>query len=372
MPFVAECAYCLHRVKVPDRALGSSVKCPKCASHYTLTPSTPPLPGRQEPRPPAPLAPPSDTSPAAAVATAEAPASAPQDARPAAPATTPPPEPGRPWIDPAGVVAVLLTTAALGSAAVFALAWLVIPLAAMALVAGLVGVGRAVAREKALWPAGVGAAVGGLVLVAAALFPVLLGPTYQSYRAKSAPDKNAVRVIPYAGREQHPDDTPEGVDAVRAALRQGNLQVGIAAVTLLTIEPPPRTGPAPRPPAASEVKRYLVVRLRVEKVAGGEEFAADRWLQPQSQAQPGLSVTDNTGRVYRSVPAGLEVDPGGRGHQSPIFPVAASDPVFAFEVPPPTVEFLRVEVPTATWGGSATFRFTVPRAMIRTETRQGK
>src|SRR5262245_65736650 len=118
MPFVAECAYCLHRVKVPDRALGSSVKCPKCASHYTLRPSTPPLPGRQEPRPPAPLAPASETSPAAAVATAEAPA--------AVPVTTPPPEPPRPWVDPVGVAAILLATAALASAAVYAIAWLVI------------------------------------------------------------------------------------------------------------------------------------------------------------------------------------------------------------------------------------------------------
>jgi hypothetical protein len=73
--------------------------------------------------------------------------------------------------------------------------------------------------------------------------------------------------------------------------------------------------------------------------------------------------------VYQPIPAGLDVDPTGRGHQSPIFPVAAADPVFAFEVPPPAVEFLRVEVPTTTWGGTATFRFTVPRGMIRTETR---
>lgn len=38
MPFRARCMFCKHGVRVPDNAVGASVKCPKCASFFTIVP----------------------------------------------------------------------------------------------------------------------------------------------------------------------------------------------------------------------------------------------------------------------------------------------------------------------------------------------
>jgi DNA-directed RNA polymerase subunit RPC12/RpoP len=39
MPFVVQCPYCKMRARVPDRALGASGKCARCASSFTLVPA---------------------------------------------------------------------------------------------------------------------------------------------------------------------------------------------------------------------------------------------------------------------------------------------------------------------------------------------
>src|SRR5438105_379954 len=38
MSFIAQCIFCKHKVKVPDEALGASVRCKKCDNSFTLAP----------------------------------------------------------------------------------------------------------------------------------------------------------------------------------------------------------------------------------------------------------------------------------------------------------------------------------------------
>jgi hypothetical protein len=49
--------------------------------------------------------------------------------------------------------------------------------------------------------------------------------------------------------------------------------------------------------------------------------------------------------------------------------VTVIEEVFVFEAPPPGVGPLRLEVPVAPWGGTGTFRFSVPDAMLRRDSR---
>src|SRR5262249_26112745 len=156
----------------------------------------------------------------------------------------------------------------------------------------------------------------------------------------------------------------DGVDATRATLQQGKLRVGVSAVTLLTVEPPKKS----KDPA----KRYLVVRLRVERTAGGSEFAADQWVEYRPGAgKPPVRVTDSAGRALSPSALDLGRDGSGQPEKSRLFPVAATDPVYVFDAPA-AADDLWLAVPADAWGGTATFRFTVPRSMIRAESRAAK
>jgi hypothetical protein len=248
---------------------------------------------------------------------------------------------------------------ALFSVSLFVLARAVIPLAGIGLLLGMAGIVRASGKQQ-VWPGYAGALGCGLLLLVACFAPGLLGPVYESYRGSTRQDPNVVRVVTHAGRPQDPSDTPEGVDASRAGLQQGNLRVAVSAVTRLTIEPPKKS----KEPA----RQYLVIRLRVEKTASGSDFASPQWTDQQRQEKPQVILTDNLGTAYTAQSVNLNTDETGRGHQSQVFPVAASDPVYVFNASPTGVESLTLEVPTSAWGGNATFKFTIPRSMLRSET----
>src|SRR5262249_61791824 len=141
MPFQAQCLFCGQKVKVPDRALGTSGRCPKCSNFFTLVPGGEEAPALEKagplgrrlakaatktPRPP--------TVSAADRAAAVVPArtSMGPDSREETEQTCP-------WIEPIGLCALLLSGAALLCASSPASAKLVIWLSILALLAGLVG-----------------------------------------------------------------------------------------------------------------------------------------------------------------------------------------------------------------------------------------
>jgi hypothetical protein len=99
-------------------------------------------------------------------------------------------------------------------------------------------------------------------------------------------------------------------------------------------------------PRGGSARRYLVIRLKVDRPGGRGSLISS----------PEVKVTDSTGKACQPIP---------RTQWAPTW-ASASEPAFAFEAPP-RVESLRVEVPTAAWGATATFHFTVPKSMIRTE-----
>lgn len=352
MPFRAECAFCRHRVKAPDHAVGASVKCPKCANFFTLVPEDD-APRRPEPaRPAAVVAPapepvplPDEPAPAPATQTMELPVAAPPSA----------------WrqIDPVAVVALLLGGAALLCATVYVLCVLVRPLSGLGLLVGLAAVGLALLADppRLAWPAA-GSAVSGAVFAVALLFPGLLGPTYRASREGPPEDPAAIRAVPLAGLPATADlgdrDWP---DASRAAVLQGPRRVQVVGVTVGPVE----VQTTPKRKFSKEP--YLVVRLRAQHVGGPREFAAGEWAAAGHRDRPAPTVTDRSGKVYR--PAALPAVEAGGPRESDVFPVAVGDDVFLFEPPPPTVDGLRLEVPAAAWGGLGAYRFTVPRSMIQ-------
>ena len=170
-----------------------------------------------------------------------------------------------------------------------------------------------------------------------------------------------VSVVPHTGLPQNPGDTPESVDSSRASLQQGNLRIGVHSATLLTLEPPSKS--------KAPSKRYLLIRLRFEMVGTGADFAGDKWKEIWQGERPRITLTDPLGTAYQSLDAELKPHRAKVASKSQVFPVAATDPLYVFNPPPLDAESLTLEVPTAEYGGTATFRFTIPKSMVRQESR---
>jgi hypothetical protein len=378
MPFLTQCVFCNHQVEAPDRALGASGRCPKCSNWFTVVPVAA-MPRAAGPSilhhavvpPAAPGMPPAPAAPPQRLAN---PPSGPGAPEASALAGLPPPltevpctvealeeEDGKPpaprWVDPVGLAALLLGVASLLSASAPRLCGAVVPLAALTLLTGLAGLLLALARERSrlLFPIA-GSAMGGAIVGVALLFPGLLGPAYRAFRERDARSPTAIRAVPLPGHSA--GDQPEAadwVDASRAALQQNRLRVQVAGASVGPLEARPARNIKAKP------EEGLFIRLRVHQAEGGAEFAAAPRGADGPAERPQPTLTDNTGKVYapRAAPEGAEgVD------QSVRFPVTVLDEIFVFEPPPPGLEFLRLEVPVAAWGGTGTFRFTIPADMI--------
>jgi hypothetical protein len=375
MPFLTECMFCHHQTQVPDHALGASGRCPKCANYFTVVP-VPNLPRAARPGSVRLSAAPSG---GASVQTLPAPSPSPVSVEPAATAVPLPvpvpavfaspceaeiPLEGRKWIEPVGVVALLLGAAALICAAVSWLCVWVIPASVLAVFAGLMGMmlAKTFGRHRLLTPVA-GSGLGVLILLTALVLPGLLGPAYRSYRERDTYDPGAIRAVPLARRLA--DDTlpsPDWIDADRFALQQGRLRIQVASLVVGPVEPPGKAKKKDKP--KEKPPEFLVLRLRVNQIEGTSEFAADplNWSSPRNE-KPFLTLTDSTGKVYapRTVPG---VRTAEEVRKSSLFPVTVVEEVFAFEPPPASVESLRLEVPVSAWGGAGVFRFTVPNTMV--------
>lgn len=388
MAFQAECVFCGYQVQVPDRALGASGRCPHCSSFYTLVPlslESPPGdrrvargawqgakdadlgPGpdaREELRPsrktkcfstdhprPAthPPPPPSRSAPTTARSLIAVTVSARSAAVPSS---------GAHWIEPCGLAALLTTGMALLCASVSWLCVFVVPLSILGCVLGSFGLLRVLAKGGFYlgFPIA-GTAVGGLVFCAALGLPSILGPAYVVSRGKNAVDLTAIRAIPLPGSNEvvRPAES-EWVDASRTALQQGGIQVQIVSASVGPLQA--KISPRKKPP------EYLVIRLRRHEVSTAGEFTTQRSGSGSIRLEkPRPKVTDNTGKIYQ--PREIwEVAPAENPRKTSVFPVAVHDEVFVLETPPAGLEYLRLEVPAEGWGGSGSFRFTIPSSMI--------
>jgi hypothetical protein len=382
MPFLAECILCHQKVRVPDRAAGASVQCPRCFSYFTAAPEQDRVPAAKAIQPglampPVAKAPPVPRSEAAlpeAVAESADPLAVPGDeptppvpTRPAPPTILVRPRPKqRPPIDPAGVLALGCAAAALLGARVFVLSVLVIPLAALGLFIALVGLVQDLLSDRPRYVLAISSSIANAaVLTIALLFPMLLGPTYQLARGRGESEFATPRVVPLAGKAIPDRDapSPEWPDAMTYAVKvkQVRLQVLSATVRKLEITSQPKKKKYSDSP-------YLVLRVRAHRPAGTDELLDGTWGDAATaQEHRQATLTDNAGKVYRAPPAELGGEAGELTQKSAVFPLGITDEVYLFDAPAPDVQYLRLEMPAASWGGTGTIRFQIPRALWQTD-----
>jgi hypothetical protein len=253
------------------------------------------------------------------------------------------PKPTPRWIEPFGLAALLAVGSALLCASIPSLCGLVVPLGGAGLILGIVGVFRVLAKGQfRLAIPAAAMAVGCAAVFSALLLPHLLGPVYLGSRTREAVDSRAIRVVSFSGRggAARPGE-PESVEANQAALQQGPLHVQVISASIRSVKA--KSAPAKHIPPGE----YLFIRLRTHSVEAAGEFTAKRSPTPGhrfEKVQPRLM--DKTGRVYPSRDI-QEVVAEENENKRSVFPVTFQDEVLAFEPPGPDLEYLRLEVPSA-------------------------
>ena len=376
MIFVAECPFCMARMRVTDHASGSIGKCPRCTSSFTLAPvddqrlsgqlaaSAGPA-GESEIANGSTRAPGKQAVIVEALAAAKMPGATEALTWPDA-GSTPATVSSR--VRPealAGAVALLLSGSALLCASFSFLCGLVAPLSGLGLLTG--GAALVLARlaraGRLLLP--ITGSVAAVAILNVALFlPAVLGPTYDLSRQRGDPARSVLRVVPLGGMPVI-SQTPEWVNASQYALQRGDLRVQIVGVS---IDPVPGTTKSkPRSPQPGT----LLVRVRVtlaERQPGGENKSFD-WTQNRENKPfggnrvPNPALTDVAGKSYAFRDSKVFDSVGGKRGAN-LFPVQTADEVLAFEAPPEGWESLRLEAPAAAWGGAGVFRFTIPATIL--------
>ena len=172
-------------------------------------------------------------------------------------------------------------------------------------------------------------------------------------------DPVAIRAMPLPGSAETmgPADAA-WVDASRAALQQGPMQVQVLSASIPSVKTKSSPTKTVAPP------EHLYIRLRTHHAEAAGEFTTTRTQGPShSSERTRPTLKDNTGRVYQ--PRDIqEVAAADNKRKSALFPVSVHDEVLVFEAPPSGVESLHLELPAEAWGRKGAFRFTIPGSMI--------
>jgi len=354
MPFQAQCLFCGQKVKVPDRALGTSGRCPKCSNFFTLVPGGEEAPALEKAGPLGRrLAKTATKTPRPPTVSAPKPVTAAMPSRTSiGPDSVEDAEQTRPWIEPIGLCALLLSGAALLCASSPASAKLVIWLSILALLAGLVGLLRVLVTGSFRLAMPIAAvAASGSVFFIALCAPSFLGPIYAASREGETIDPTVIRVVPIPGKAGVGSTGPEWADASQAALQQGGLRVQVMSAGM---DAKNKEATAKRSPEDT-----IVVRLRIQHVETTSGADSPRF----SPEKTGYKLTDNTGKAYRLLDV-REAIPTERK----VFPVALTDHDIVVEAPGRHIDYLRLEIPAR---GSGMFRFQIPGTMIRRDRAAG-
>jgi hypothetical protein len=398
MAFRAQCVFCGHHVRAPDQAVGASVCCPKCSSFFTLAPMAeargPVFVRGPEPRQeallktavaPSPPSCPPRVPDAQQALEHELGASTLGDGRcrgdddskqtlehepgagsdwlspgPMAAIVEEPP-PGRRWLEPLGLGVWVVGGGALLCASVPVLCRFVIPLAALGMIVGAVGLLRALVQRRSRLPVpAIGMALVTAVVCTALLSPRLLGPAFLAYRARDAADSDVIRVVPFAGSLLPAGGLdPEWLDASQAALQQGRVNLRVISAHLRRV--------TAKSAAAEKLSAgdYYFIRLRTQEVVPPRQFAAARSQAPAPRFDKVRPRLLNLAGKACELSQVLEATAVQKERKASTFPVAVQDQVFVFEASPTGQESLRLEVPAEAWSQRGSFRFTVPSSMIQ-------
>lgn len=241
----------------------------------------------------------------------------------------------------------------LGTLAVF-ICWvpflglLGLPLSALGLLLGAVGLWIAFVRKGS----GAGFAIAGTAISLLAAVVVIA----VTYAILATPVKMALAVA----SKQKARAKQDWTDA-RNAVQQGDLQVRVRKVSVGKVQLRGMFGR----PIESEDER-LIIELELTNKAPTRKAEYHTWSdQGLVLDRDDVTLKDNFGNRYTRIGSGLGYYPMGavEGYES-IYPHKSITDVLMFEPPLDTIGYLRLELPANNFGGTGMLRFQIPKEMI--------
>jgi hypothetical protein len=249
-----------------------------------------------------------------------------------------------------GIVSFLCGSVAFLTASLPYLGMVTIPLSAFGLLLGVVGLRTAAARRSGPVFPSAGLAVSLPVLILAICWPSLLGRN-SLVTEEALPIRGLVMRPPAdSGRsEQVVMGSPDWVDASRSAVQQGDVRVRVTTASMQLPEIKGR-------PAGKE--KYLILNIQIDN------RATDRQIDYASWGEAGATLRDNLGKPHR-LKSVSSADVVGHVRRASVLPGKSVSDVLIFDLPPPNISYLHLELAGSAVGGGVGFRFEIPWAMIR-------
>jgi hypothetical protein len=178
-------------------------------------------------------------------------------------------------------------------------------------------------------------------------------------------DRDRDKAAPPSGQDKAPPpptkSEPDWADASKGAVRQGDLQVQVAQITIGQVPLKTITGNSSSKDNLLMVKLELLNTNPTKKVDyhswSGKDISFDRDF---------ATLKDNFDNSYKRISFGLGSYPVGAVERSEsIYPNKSVTDVLVFEVPLDTMEYLRLELPAKNFGGTGMLRLQIPKAMIQ-------
>ena len=200
--------------------------------------------------------------------------------------------------------------------------------------------------------------VGGTATLVAAFAPHVLGlsplRSPQPFAARGEPA--VLALSGQSGLRPAAAGETRWADASKDALHQGDVRLRVVWAMVGAVQFEPIHG---RRPAA---ERGLVIRLRVTNAGITRALPYTGWAGKDMPEAPLLR--DNQGKSYRLKSFSPDRVVVGRALKSSIPSGKSVEDVVVFEAPPPTIEWLRLELPAAAAGGDGMLRIEIPKRMI--------
>jgi hypothetical protein len=408
MSFIAECTFCNSKVRVPERASGMSVPCPRCGNSFTLAAERPET-----------MAPPEvgvavksrhkKQAPLAAMAGPPTPALlASKDAVLKEGQTVSaeyvkqvrqtnqlvglsPEQEGvkiegipakRRQVNYFGIASLFLGSMALVLAQVPALSFLAIPLSCAGLLGGIIALlvqGTFSRSRAAQWVLSAGGTVVSLaVLIVVCFFADLLDidPRRTPSQDRPDPDKQLTLGLKEANFKTAGDS--EWVDAGKASFQHGAVRVRMLSEERFANFPEPGSrDEQPQPKvyvkqvelktAKGEViseEKYLVIYLRLINATGSSRIVYNSWGRSGASGSHTPRLWDSRGKVYRPADLGSGVQVARQLRRSVLLPGKPLADVLVFEAPAEGVDYLRLELPASAFEGAGKLRLQIPASMI--------
>lgn len=184
-----------------------------------------------------------------------------------------------------------------------------------------------------------------------------------SQRPRTARDSGGPRPTKPPAPAANRNDKPAELEwaSAKSAVRQGDVELRITRVVVGKV--PLRAGFEDRETTSQD--ELLAIHVELTNRSQSKKVEYRSWLgRDVSFTRDYATLKDNFGNGYKRISFGFGTDIIGHTGSESIYPGKALDDVLIFEIPVDSAEYLDLELPAKNFGGDGVLRLRIPKDMI--------